>query len=937
MATTPYRSTRVEMDYTDYCVVSDAWGGSRTAQQIADAVSIGNGYDNQYAKGVRYWPGSSTWTLQPLQEVMSRFHEKIPPGLTREDLLYRTGVAVEQASQPGSRPMNMMLAVLDSATTLAAERMTRPKLPGLLGFEVGQSILDGMVDRGDPVYQRRVEAGKTWAVNQGLPVPLMPAPQNSFSGTPSLTAGLLSTGLKPANVILDPIVYSMQSQRADQGFFLRWSVPGTSHSTPDYVLNFYFGQFCVVVCGDGRMRLMEWARPRNSGTPRWALRHTWQYCLPGESVGVMHTLLIYPQIGPWGDKYIHFVNNRLSSAGVYGPSAATSEITWKSDPITREFDQEEATAKHVTKEGRIRLDHRRDIRVSWQVTRLMFVSEGILADAAFPKRPALMGGQSAKIEVRVKKRFPDLPDGYFGGSFDVKATIADAVTRQTYDPNGSGYGNAVIPYAVFRFTGASDPKLLGACDDTPILDEYWMYQPPVARNQSPGMFTAPGILECSIEGGDREPQNERAVVTVPDNNNYLPRLRRRGEVPCRVVTAFYPPGESVPVDVVLFQGYAIRPQQRRIGRYNQQGLQVGILLPENAGGFGQGVPAHVPSPYQSEFFLTLTGMWRKLSSDVRNLRQSVIWRRYAEDSTAEKDPVTGAYPPWKATDVLRDILKVSGFPDSMIAIPDSPIRMFPGMGTLPADLELTIETDFLQVLVRIATMYLGATIAFDPNRGMTGQWILIQNAGMPGQSPVFHFVTYAQTNHLPTELPQGYAENTGFVTGPLEAYNVPPEYNRIMVTTAGPGLFTGTDKKTGVITSEIINYDSYAPPDAYYLPDPANAHYLGYEKTYFHIDPTLMGIGENKYENGQAACDYVARRLYDLIGKARRILPINAPLYFIQDAESMRWRPLRYGDAVTFDGDADWFVLNVNPQFNLDSHQTAMYELVKVIPNTYGN
>ena len=45
---------------------------------------------------------------------------------------------------------------------------------------------------------------------------------------------------------------------------------------------------------------------------------------------------------------------------------------------------------------------------------------------------------------------------------------------------------------------------------------------------------------------------------------------------------------------------------------------------------------------------------------------------------------------------------------------------------------------------------------------------------------------------------------------------------------------------------------------------------------------------------------------------------------------------MHFGDPVTFDGETDWFVRNVNPEYNLDSHQTAYYELERVIPTSYG-
>ena len=266
------------------------------------------------------------------------------------------------------------------------------------------------------------------------------------------------------------------------------------------------------------------------------------------------------------------------------------------------------------------------------------------------------------------------------------------------------------------------------------------------------------------------------------------------------------------------------------------------------------------SPEQSHYELNLVGMWRNLASDRRTLAQASLLSKYAIDNDAPPDP-TGAIVPWKVTDAIRDILKQAGFPEWMINIPDSPIRLWAGIATLITDTQLTVDSDFLVQLIRFSELYLGQQLWFDPTAGEEGQWRLIKDAGKPGQTPVFHFKTYAMTAGIPPHLPQGYPIDHGFVTGPLQSYTVPPEYNNVIVITTAEGLIFGSNKKQGSVASTMTNFDSYSPPGSTVPLDPDNPHYLGHEQTYFHIDATLMGAGDNAYEDAQRACDYVALRL----------------------------------------------------------------------------
>ncbi len=925
--TTPFRETRLEIDIDETVVIEGPWGGVRTGRMIAENVGLSGGRgDNQYASGVRYWSGSGTWTLQPLQERMSQFHERFPTGLIGDDIFYTLGTAADTLSSTGEKITRLIANVEGAALANTGVYHTR-SLPGTLGFEVGVSALDGILDRGDSLYKKRVEAGKTWAQAEGFNIP--EAPQNQFDGGSPLIAGLPA-----ANIKMDAQAKSHRSQRADQGFFLRWSVPGTQHQFPDYVLNFYFGQFCVAIQGDGSIKLLEYCSPAYEEPRRWVVRMAWRYCKPGEAVGNTHTLLIYPQIGPFGDKYIHFANNQLDAAGVYGPSAETSEISFISDEVSRQGDIDESGDNHVTTEAPIRLDHRRDIQLTWQISKLLFVASGSLRDMPFPRRVTRDAANTAiPFDVFVQGYRPENGTGEgIGGTYDLRAHVYDVETKEEYDRDATGTWDVQYPAAEIKFEGQPDSDEKGASEDTPVLYSYKMWQDSLLKRLSPGMVGQVGILDVSVEGADREPQNERCVVSLHDPVDLMQRLRRRGELSARVVVEAIPPGGGPSIDVVLFRGYIMRPSRTQIGRSDAYGLQNNLTIGEFAGAFGGGPPTVHLSPEQSRYDCNMVGMWRALSSDRRSMAQAGMWHRYAIDELAAPDP-KGAVTPWRVTDIIKDILRQAGFDSSMVNIADSPIRLWAGIKTLIGDFELTFQTDMLAQLVRLSSLYLGQVLIFDPNAGTEGQWRLTRDAGS-GQTPLFHFHSFAPySNYLP-HAPEAWALGHGFAAGPLTSYTVAPEYNRIRVITSSEGLISGSNQKKGSVSSEIINYNSYSPPGSTLGLDPLNPHYIGHEQMYLHVDPTLMGTGKRAYEDGRRACDYTALRLFDLIGKARQIQPLHAPLYLVADPETERWRFMRYGDSVTFDG-VPFTVRNVNPQYNLDSHQTAYYELERVIPTTY--
>ncbi len=95
-------------------------------------------------------------------------------------------------------------------------------------------------------------------------------------------------------------------------------------------------------------------------------------------------------------------------------------------------------------------------------------------------------------------------------------------------------------------------------------------------------------------------------------------------------------------------------------------------------------------------------------------------------------------------------------------------------------------------------------------------------------------------------------------------------------------------------------------------------------------DPALWG-GSSSSAQTQKMIDYVLLRLFVATCLPRRVRTFTAPLHFVQDPTGSHWRPLRYYDPVTYNGDP-YYVRSVDIQYDSDTHQLARYTLETVIP-----
>lgn len=942
------RVTRVEFDLGEQVAVVAPWGGTRSGQQIAQAVSSNRGRDGQYSNGMRFWEGPGCWTLQPIQEKNHRFHEMLPPGLTENDFAMHDAdlQAVIRDHSGGALVQDTTIISYWELKAILAYAPMRG-LPG--AFVINEDINPGVGPAGDYFNWYRLPTSGPNAITYEDAVFQHP-PQNVEAAT-----GLLS--LPAPATRLFPIVYGSVPMRADQGLFFRWCVPGTPNQYPDYIVNVWFGQYCVAIKGDGTALLLEYCRAAGSQVYRWQHRFTWQYCNPSQVLNTTHTLEIMPLLDRWGGKWLTFCNCMISEGGVYGGavvsgglfsgSSNNSEVSWKADDISRNFDQDESPG-HVTREGPFRIDHRRDVRVSWHASFLIFAAQGYVTDQPFETRTSTFNLDGVPFDYTLTGRLPTPSDGY-----SIAISIFDAINGDQYLPNNPGtWENVTNPYATILLTAptlGSGTVPIGtkisqqAASDTPVFYGYSFRQDALTRTISPGLFTATNIRQFHSNGGDYALQSAKAGLTLSDPTNVLTKLHNRGELSCRVVMNWYPYGAMTPIDTVLFRGYASKSLNTVIGSPDPAFLRSSNTvqgLPEGAG--FQGPPRVFPDPEWGTFSIAIAGMWRRLAADETNLRKAGLFQNFALDPNAtnpDGSPINanpGAIGiTWKITDAIAYLLKQAGFPDTMIQIPDITTR-FPMSDEIANDhqLEIGFYTDFLEAVQRLAVTFLQAVVIFDENIGTDGAWTLLINPGAEGQTPVFSFTTYPLGDGFPPHMPGMYPQGSGWLAYPFEKYPFPPDINHVIVT---PGLISG-DFLVNASSDyyEQTNPVSYPVPGLESFVDPTSPHYIGREHLAYYIDPMLQDVDHGTTYNNCAA---VGTRLMQFSGRGGWIIPGVCPLYCIHTTDLLGnpyWRPLRFGDPVTVNGDVDWFVRSVSAVIDTerggDEMQMATVELQKLAP-----
>ena len=858
-ALTPGRSTILHLDVTESCVSEQGVNFLRQGIEVARSAASGIVGAGLYSN-MKYW-ASGCWTLAPLQADAANLHE--------------SSICDSYIVPAGSWTFIMTLGGSgNQAIMQEVKHFAKSTLPGAAyGTPVPAT--------GDKFLRKRITYG-------GSTDPAAVTANASFDGTVPVIP------YSNSDVAMDRVGYSNVSYPANQGLFLRWNTSGTNLSATRYLFSVYFGQYGLVIGGNGYAELWEYCHS-GVGVLRWVNRQTWRYAPEGAAPSTANSMAVFPHIAPDGSVYIAFSNLTTANAApvnsasrASSDSASVGEHIYRVDAAVRGSDVDESPGA-ATKAGVLRIDHRRDLRMDIQVSLLAFQASGILVDDNQLNGGGVASRNTFAVVAVAQKTEP--------AGCTITTAVQDGNTGATYVP-----GTDLFPQAKFTFAGT------GAT--TPILWGYAMRQAPLIETFAPGAFSLVG-RSYEVTGYAGDPQTECASVIANDLTMGATRLTKRGYFSAKLDTTYTPPGASQ-VLVTLFRGVCVRP------RYVQKGVG------RTSGGI---------DPYWREYTLGLQGMWLRLAERV----QPGVFRTYSQDPA---NPSVA----WKVTSAAVDLLTACGFSSGQINIPDLGYRLWPAYKEQNDDKQINPQSSLAGALVHMLREELGCYLHFEPNAGANGQWILIfgtqPNVG-GGFTPVYNFVG-APTSSWPSlpYAPASYAANTSFYEHMSGSQN-PPDFNAIFVTTGLKGLDAQNQRQ---LVAFAYNPVSYNAPGFTASVDPNHQDCIGHNITYTLIAPHLecdaTPGGNTSAQNTQLALNWTCRRYYDFLCHTQRLRHFRAPLAFIYDASiasgsSGGYRPLRFQDPISIDGDASWLIKSVKYEWNSDRVMTADYEAIAPFPGQH--
>lgn len=278
----------------------------------------------------------------------------------------------------------------------------------------------------------------------------------------------------------------------------------------------------------------------------------------------------------------------------------------------------------------------------------------------------------------------------------------------------------------------------------------------------------------------------------------------------------------------------------------------------------------------------------------------------------------GAGQPRKATEAIRHLLNIGGWPMDMIDIAPNDVRLYTEDSS---GFELDFNADFIDVAVQIAKDYLGGALIFDWNAGSAGKWKLI----VPPSAPYTN-----QAIFTTAKAPEGkafsltsYPTVSGVPTCPiveLTIQDMRPQANFITV-------IGGADRNGRVIRQEWRNTNSFPVHPDQDIDEASLAHpdWVGFQIPLWKRNAAIQS---------QEQADWMCARLAQQLGHAYKLIHVEAPLVLIpHEDDGTRRRPLRFGDPVqVLDGEVSYqcLVRSMSIGYEKDSRQMAVYELETV-------
>lgn len=886
-ATTPDRKSHFVFDVDELIVQQPTWAIEREREAIVP-VYDGSEYTSN---NVELVPGQG-WRAQSIHGYANTIHETaapittmtVPPGYTQ---------------QP----------------TWSKSTMT------------GATYSGDVTDSGDQFYNRLFQAsGDLTDGNYNL--------QSDQDAFPSAVDGM-------TNAPMFRVGYANSSVVAETIF--SFEVRGNPKSAPDYVGGYYFngvlgwdpnpsgyqntGYYWIGFRGDGRCEL--WAYLTNGTGEIWTLvRQAW-YCDPSQVHNRIHRVTINPVKGQYPDVSGGFILFRFTNSGekIQDPPQSSYLTVIGRDPSSSANGasfQFKWTAPGIYASAAepaypARVDSRQDLDVAFQQAVVTYHTTANLFDQLF----------QVPFYLDTQKPFKVVYWGFFPSGCSINAQILAATTPDSgnpaYTPLGAPgpFGTTFTPIAGQRFYGVNF-TYSNSGTDSAVLAGYRVFRDGVGILVSPGSFepafqpttaklrTSAAVGPVSITLADNDPSTSNASFGIEDFAGDMPRLQERGDFPMIITTDFKVGNHTGTVK--LHRGYARLPESEEIGDHAGGGWKTGLAEQGDIQAFNYG--------FRFKARIQCTGMWQRLTEALMPVR----WNFAIGPDSTQTNVV-----PSKVTDAIRQLFYFAGYDDSQLSIPDLDIRLYPtGDGD---GLVIEPQSSIQELIVRWCKDYLGGYINPEPNAGVYGKWLVLQQLTEP-----YAFLT----SFTPTAPAAGKILNNlnsyGNVIVDGQSMQQAPMFKRTKWTPKPPeanyvisygAQENGGGDSSGLLSVLAFNTDSFkfsGFPDAP-NPDPDSIDWLARPRPIWQYLPTYA---QSDASDWFSPLMFATRRTYDVSCHGRLRKTFIAPLVIVQDPGHEYWRPLRFYDPVYVEG-FPCLIRSVLPMWVKDDHQLAAYTVEQII------
>ena len=709
---------------------------------------------------------------------------------------------------------------------------------------------------------------------------------------------------------MDRLAVSVSNDTKEGGLFFSFILPGSTLNSPQKIANIYFnapagrtkdntgiGQYAVSLYGSGKGILFE----KNTNGD-WVSCCAFKFgdtTVTGNAGDIILSIYksanVSNSTGAGGaivfmSKAVEAVNNTSSSLDTL-ISLFNRGLTTDLETYVYKIPKAVAGTYNTTLE-KIRIDIRRDLRAYWNISKYVYYTTAELQDDTFAI-PFYPGDLTSKFTLEWNAVVPT------GTTIELKLYSAELGTELTMVTSGTNF-KTYTP-AVFGNRGFYIKAFFTSDGtNTPIFVSYKVYRNIVSNIvQTEVEYNLhSGIV--NITGPERDISHERASLSFKDPADLATLFKLRANMLCRIETEYDPLDDTK--RCVLFDGYLARATAHQIGG--------GIT----AQGFGGGSEVEsFPANDWKRYDCELIGQHQRLSESLTTVGQ-MLW-----DYTTKQ--------PFKVTDFIRDALGWCGYESSQINIPDIDIRLWESTSSDKS--YISPLSNMLEILQDASYKYLGFLLHWDSN---LGKWVLIQPpvkiVDPPYYTPLARFITthpgIGSTKKLSHSL-KSYATDipTGFVRkNTFASWIKPPEGNKVTVSTIGNVSPDNVESKYDCV---IYNFASFDFNSSFPTADPNSPDYLGRAIPIFYMDPAL-GTGAKTDDDIKKACEWVARRIYDVACHGVKCVSFEAPLLLIEHPDdATKKRPLRFYDPIYINENV-YLIRSCNIVYKKDSVQMAMYE-----------